>query len=377
MGRYDLRLRSIYGADELTGGERLQRGIGAAIEEKQKEQGEDSARRAQGQVLTKETGVMDRLRSVGRRVQQAGRGIAGMIHGDEADALPSMSPQPPMNPADVNDQIAHGVNPIARRGELSSAPGLTPTFTPGVEARPTVSASPRPSIASAIQPYEDQDSHGNTWSVDPLYKAKVEEAGQQLGTDRRLREIEARNHGLDVEERERLVRAQGEEARRTQTQKDAAAAQRTADLIAGRREVAELARRFGANSREVQAKVLELRERGLDLQEERLRQSAEGAYVKTEQGAQRIEYGRGKAPDPISATMETPEAKAAREKANRAGAAHSKNVDQVQARRAGANAPQGTPTFESARAEEARLVKTGLTKAQARASMKAKGWPIK
>jgi hypothetical protein len=382
MGRYDLRLRSIYDPNEQTGGEQFQRGIGAAIAEKENDVAADNARRAQGQVLTKQTGVADRARGMVNRVRGAASGIAGMIH---PEATPPFV-QP--SPAAVNAGIAAGVTPPTQPAMNTAAPGLTPSYPQPVAPPMTPAqhglAGARPAgapgvggIASAIQPYDEQDTHGNTWSVDPLHAAKVAEAGRSLGEEDKIAALTAAGMP-EAEARARVLNnvvrydeTFGQRPRSTGvSQKDWLERQQVAQR--DRIELERMRQSGKISTREYQQRNLELKSRELDIRESGQGMAAEGRYTNTEQGQERIDYSRGKEPDPVAASMETPEAKAGRVKANASGDKHAKNVAAVQERRKNALVTDPATLL----AERKRLIGTGMTKEQATADMRARGYNV-
>lgn len=188
-----LNLRPIYDPNELTGGERISRGIGAALGEyaQHQEAGrqDESRRRAAGQVMTTQgEGGIDRLRSLGRRL--IGRG--------QPDVTPNvLAPPPDWNgrPAAPTSRIipASGIvdetqppdRPVFSPRSPSPAPALAQTPNRAVATPPVIPAGPAPAgrsaprtIGSALDAYTEQDAHGNTWTIDPN-----RDANRKLATD--------------------------------------------------------------------------------------------------------------------------------------------------------------------------------------------------
>ena len=208
-----LNLRPIYDQNELTGGERITRGIGGAIDAYSQHQDvarqDESRRRAAGQVMTTQgAGGVDRLRNLGRRL---------LGRGDPEVTASSAPPPPGFNPA-LASRPTERITPtrvavdntmppdapmfgggamggaLAQRPSMSMAQDRTPMPAPAAAPMPTGPMRPR-TIGSALDSYTENDNNGNTWTIDPN-----RDANRKLAADNaEMNMKEDRTHQSDEE----------------------------------------------------------------------------------------------------------------------------------------------------------------------------------
>lgn len=417
MGRYSLNLRPVYGRDEPTFGEQLSRGIQFGLDTYEKRR--EAERGEQNEVLSRGgTRLPDAAPSgIEGAVRRGARGIGDLL-GRAIGRRPSLEPtgtfvesrpsEPGRFPMDERlpqtpdpDQIV--TDAILRRVVPPAAPqGALPPTPRGSVQGPSIAPNPGlPALNTAgTQNYGersfDYQGIGNRRYTMPQTGERERtnrmlEYGQQTaikeGAHTREQEDEIaaltaagmpaneararvltntvrydeeygpqRSHSLTYEERSKL---------------SAEHDQRMAEIRA------RLARLTGAG-RGNSPEAMDLRRRALELNERKFAASGERGAASTETAIGSQEQ-RAVKPDPYG--MLSDEEKAA-------NAVRQRQADETRGRARehagnaatiarGANAPSGTPTLQTARAEEARLISAGMTREQARKSMKAKGWPIK
>lgn len=361
-GRYGLNLRPLYGRDEQNPGDAFASGISSAIKQHMLEGEQDSQRRAAGQVKVKETGIRDRIGGVVQKV----RGVFG---------APDVQPTQPFNP---NAMIAAGV-PMPAPGPMAgaTAPGLTPSYAPPPPAQHGLDAA-RPSIGAAIQPYEDQDTHGNTWKVDPLYGARVADAGRSIGDQDKIDALV--RAGMPAAEAE--ARVKNNVVRYDETFGEGPRAGRGGgltfeqrkklqdDAIASRNRIAELTRGGRQNTEEYRQEMLKLRKHEADLREQEMGERGSRADVAQETtiaGA----IDRTIPKDPITQATATEQQKADYAKRGTQRDAHLKNAEQGLQQRKNAKASR-----EQVQARAQALQRQGKTREQIAAQLRAEGYKV-
>lgn len=355
-----LNLRPIYGRDELSPGEGVQRGIAAALAAKQQEVAEDNARRAHGQVMTSEATVGSRIGGIADRL----RGIF------------SRGETPPAIPAEAAEALAKPPE-LQRNGQSLGPIPSTVAATPGTHG-----------IAGRLAAYEEQDAHGNSWRVDPNVAADAARANavatrrDELGVEDEAKERTTRR-AIDAATAAGMPAAEADARVRTGTMRyderfGAGQPQRRRsvaeekELIAYRSErklLEDKQKTHAGLTPAERERMFQLRERAQDLQERGLATREELGIVNAD-----IRAGTAmQAPNanPLNNTMKTDAQRAADEAQAKEGAKRVRGaagaIDKIKNRRA----PR-----EAVAARAQALKGTGKTREQIRAQLIAEGYNV-
>lgn len=208
MGRYSLNLRDKYGRDELTGGERINQGIGSAIEFMMQE---SEARRNERNVISERGGMavgtpptaMDRVRGIGGAIRrnmkrtpditQTGEltGVSNARDGVEPSFVPAQTSGGMVRPATMfADQTAPP--PIsaslrgspayqAQRGTGMMEPPPTSMASIATQPPPAPNGAPQPSsnIAGAIRNSVITGRDGQRYEIDPMRQQNIALQGKR------------------------------------------------------------------------------------------------------------------------------------------------------------------------------------------------------
>jgi hypothetical protein len=280
----------------------------------------------------------------------------------------------PYSPAEA---LGHVVQPMPPVGALPPSPRPMPGQQPGMPGQP-----PMP----GIQTFNYEGSDGAHYQMPQAGERERNNRMLEYGTQSAIKEAaddrnDQRTADRALEHDKRMVDYydRRDETRGNQQQ---AHDERVAAM---RARLATLTGAGKGNSPE----ALALRRRMIELGERREERLNTEGVARTEQGAARIESAagtattRGAVTDPLARRMNDRDP--AKKQANDTRLSRADSLQRVATERAdrsvtlrrGANPPRGAATIQTARAEEARLIGAGMTKEQARASMRAKGWPIK
>lgn len=400
-GRFGLNLRPVYGADEQTGPEQVQRGIGSAIDSYMalKEQGRQerntmAAAGAVRQPRSAPQGIMGRVRrAIGA---DDGYGEPGMPAPAAMPQPVGAGPTPAFNPntattGDTNRQIAGGVMPMTPpRPNIASsmAEAMNMGHTPGMNGNPAADAAPSPvaastptspavhrGISSALQPYTVEGAQGDRYSVDPLHEQRVkdglssEHENEQIQAlvDAGMPEATARAKVLN-----KVVRYDETFGQKTRggsvSQTDWAA--REAQRQANRREMEQLHQAGRISSQELQRRRLDMEREAAEDRRNAAADRSSNEDVRNET-AIAGQYGKRVPNNPVAAAMQSPAEKAASDKARREADKHLGAAVDAQTARRNAKAPQ---TQAAARARA--LKAAGKSREEIAATMTAEGYRI-
>lgn len=390
MGRYSLNLRPIYGADEQNPGDQFASGISAAIRQHMQEGQEDSARRAQGQVLTKETGIADRIGGVVRKVRgvfgpEGGAGPALQPTGTFA-APPAQTPSLPGTPLGISARpnafagMLPSITSEAAQGPITpAASGNAAAMTPALPAPAQHAlAASRPSIGAAIQPYEDHDTHGNTWAVDPLYQAKLADQGKGVGDEAKIAaltaagmpEAEARARVLNNVVRYDETFGEGPRGGRGSSLTFEQRKKLQDDAIASRQKIADMTRSGRQNTEEYRQEMLKLRRHEADLREQGMQAREDRANISADVSiGNAIDHAIPK--DPIATATATDQQRADWQKKGAQRDAHLKSASDALSHRKNATASR-----EQVAARAQQLQKQGMSRGQIAAQLRQEGYRV-
>jgi hypothetical protein len=416
MSRYSLNLRPIYGADEEPGTVTAARGIGSAL---QQYLARSEANRQERNAVAARGGVPidDPNNSVSGRFGAFKRRVRGIFGQDD----PTFTP-PPVG--DTNAAISRGIQPtgsfVTDTGTRGSAgwnerlPTVTGTQGSNPVARPriaasmeeamrgtaddntpigagtprgalpqmeqgaqrAISASTRRGIASAIQPYTYETASGDKYQIDPVHEERVKDAlkseheEQQIQAlvDAGMPEATARAKVLNnvVRYDETFGQRYGRGAggltfEQRKSLQDAS--------IAARRALADMQARGRESTAEYRQKLIELRETDQRLREDAAADRAANADV-TNETKIAGQYG-AQQPKGIAAMTQTPEQKAASDRAGREQGKHLGAAVSAQQRRVNARAPR-----EAVAARARALQQAGTPRAEIAAKLRAEGYRV-
>ncbi len=407
MGRFNLRLRSIYDENEPTTGEGIARGIQGGLD--WYAQRRETARQ-EGNVVRGAGGVKlpDQAQpGIGERIRGVGRRIGEVIHGRPAGG-PDLHPTGPFvmdpggfdgsprqpgpggftelgfgipSPADVNASIVRGVNPQSVVQPREAVGALPPEQIRGSLTPNLAVPNGLPAIQAAApeRTFEYEGSDNARYRMPQV--GERERSNKMLDYERQTAIKEAADDRNDqrtadrsLEHDQRMVDYY-DRRDRTRGEQQQAHDQRMATINA---RLAQLRGTGKGNSPE----ALSLRREALDLARQKERRIAEQGASGLEARAAATESGLV-VTDPLDRRMmeRDPKAKAAndaREQRVTGGLASVRSgASRVRATAVKANRPPARPDITSARAEVARLRGQGLSEQDARAALRAAGWPIK